>query len=139
MLNLTALFSMRPAPVIGGRLVKGSAMSGSPVCNDIPPPALEREIESRPVEAKSIPLPPKSPPSVAATRRKFEAAMKGKDWMTGTELCKALHLTKGSVTYVLRRLLRDGMVEMKRQYGTGKERYRTRYLWRWVDDANKEQ
>lgn len=130
MLELTFMFSGTPYPVRGGRLVKGRAMSGSPACSDIPPPALERELTARPKEEPLVKV-TKRPMTPAARERRYKAAMEGRGWMGTAMVGEFAGTTKEGAAHHLRKLLTEGLVEMKRDLGVGGNKHHVKFLWRW--------
>lgn len=119
-----------PGTVPGGRIIHGRAMSGSPNCTDIPPPALERELAARPKEEPLVKV-TKRPMTPAARERRYKAAMEGRGWMATAMVAELTGTTKAGVGHHLRELLAKGLVEMKRDLGAGGNKHHVKFLWRW--------
>ena len=130
MLDLTFMFFGKPYPVRGGRLVKGRAMSGSPNISDIAPPALEREVKSRSKEEPLVKV-AKRPMTPAARERRYKTAMEGRGWMAAAMVAELTGTTKAGVGHHLRKLLTEGLVEMKRDLGVGGNKHHVKFLWKW--------
>ena len=119
-----------PGTVPGGRIVHGRAMSGSPNISDIAPPALEREVKSRPKEEPLVKV-AKRPMTPAARERRYKAVMEGRGWMATTMVAEFAGTTKEGAAHHLRKLLTEGLVEMKRDLGVGGNKHHVKFLWRW--------
>ena len=119
-----------PGNVPGGRIVHGRAMSGSPNCTDIPPPALERELAARPKEEPLVKV-TKRQMTPAARERRYKAAMEGRGWMATAMVAELTGTTKAGVGHHLRELLAEGLVEMRRDLGVGGNKHHVKFLWRW--------
>lgn len=127
---MSAQIKTSPGTVPGGRIVHGRAMSGSPNCTDIPPPALERKIEARPKEGPLVKV-AKRPMTPAARERRYKAAMEGRGWMATAMVAKFAGTTKEGAAHHLCKLLIEGLVEMKRDLGVGGNKHHVKFLWRW--------
>lgn len=128
-LDLTFMFSGAPYPVHGAKLVKGYAMSGSPVINDIGETEIDRKIKATPKEAPLVRV-TKRPMTPAQIRRRYEAAMSGRGWMSTTMVAELAGATKDGVAHHLRKLLINGNIERQRVPAPGKGN-NVKYLWRW--------
>ena len=137
MLNLTFMLSGTPAKVVGAKLVKGRAMSGSkdsaaPIgCSRIEADverskkeqAAKRAVETKAKQTRML------QDRKLDLERRFRAAMLDRGWLTTEQVVRYSGLSKSTVLVALAGLI-GTMVERKEAERAGTAG--TKYLWRWL-------
>lgn len=114
MLDLTFMFSGRPAPVVGGRLIKGAAMSGSKESTSIPDTAIDKGLAKSKYNSASPEATKKRAATVIRkTNEAYLAYMEGQDWLTATQIANHLDTSSCVAMKVLHRLNAEGKIELK--------------------------
>lgn len=118
MLNLTAPFSQRPAPIPKqARFVRGYAMSG---CKEQPAPALPEQTRKAANEKMT---------RTKLSRRDEKYLPALKDWVTTADVAAVVGTSPPSAVFVLKRMVLEGLVEMRRRPGP-KGGAAVKYEWR---------
>lgn len=136
MLSLIEMFSARPAPVKGGRIIRGYAMSGCKESIDIGLPSdMEIKIAAAKAEAKA-----RSKAQAEARKeremserkasiaRRFEALMLDKGWVTTEYMAKYSGVSKSHILIALSGLADAGLI-VKRALRNQKNQ--TKFEWSW--------
>lgn len=136
MINLTELFSARPAPIKGARLVKGYAASG---CKESSELAIPVEMQEKIAKAK---LAEKERTRREAAERKqkqlsqrkveiadmFKRVMLGRGWLSTEEISNCTGISRSNVLITLNGLLSAGLV-VRQTIRT--IRAAKKYEWMW--------
>lgn len=121
MLNLAQMFSARPAPVKGARLVKGYAMSGSKDSQVIALP-------SDPVRCnRTSGIYKMTQTRLSRRDEKYLPVLT--EWMPTYAVAYAVGTSPASAVIVLKRMVLEGLVEMRRMTGP-KGGAAVRYEWK---------
>ncbi len=115
MLDLTFMFSGRPALVTGARFVKGAAMSGSKESTSVVS-ALDDELrkqKSKYDSASPEATKKRSATVIKKTNEAYLAYMEGQDWLTASQIANNLDTSSCCAMKVLHRLNAEGKVELK--------------------------
>ena len=123
-MNLAQLFTARPAPVKGGRIIKGYAMSGSKESVTVAL-ATDKVVEARKGgQAKAA--------AARLSRRDEKYLPHLKDWTTTATIAALVGTSPASAVIVLKRMVLERLVDMRRKTGP-KGGAAVRYEWKAKD------
>lgn len=108
-MNLAQLFTARPAPVKGGRIIKGYAMSGSKESVTVAL-ATDKVVEARKVgQAKAA--------AARLSKRDEKYLPHLKHWTATDGIAALVGTSPASAVIVLKRMVLEGLVDMRRKEG----------------------